>query len=145
MWLRFSNRKSSLHLHQVHVRVIALGTMDTKRYKRVKLPNLSVFGPRRHTCPMREHLFVLPQVLLIRRAKPPSMGMWSFPGGSLELGEAIVDCAVREVKEETGVMLANATTAPDSAPPHLLPPLQPFALNKSRAPSPPSYFPCWKP
>ena len=27
------------------------------------------------------------QVLLIRRAKPPSLGMYSFPGGSQELGE----------------------------------------------------------
>ena len=28
------------------------------------------------------------QVLLIRRAKPPSEGMFSFPGGSQELGSA---------------------------------------------------------
>ncbi len=56
-----------------------------------------------------------PQVLLVRRAKPPETGCWSFPGGSLELGESIVDGAVREVAEETGIMLANAPAAPDGA------------------------------
>lgn len=42
-------------------------------------------------------------VLLIVRGKPPSEGLWSFPGGSLELGETIAACASREVLEETGV------------------------------------------
>lgn len=55
------------------------------------------------------------QVLLIRRAKPPSLGCWSFPGGGLELAENIVDCAVREVAEETGVEIANAGSSPDGA------------------------------
>ncbi len=32
---------------------------------------------------------LLPQVLLIRRAKEPSKGEWCFPGGSLELGELL--------------------------------------------------------
>ena len=60
-------------------------------------------------------------MLLIRRAKPPSMGCWSFPGGSLELAESIVSCAVREVAEETGITLADAGAAPDGAPPPLPP------------------------
>ncbi|KAL4434665.1 hypothetical protein ABPG77_002788 [Micractinium sp. CCAP 211/92] len=49
-----------------------------------------------------------PEVLLIRRAKEPSKGLWCFPGGSLELGETLVDCAVRETQEETGLQLRNA-------------------------------------
>ncbi|PSC68460.1 Transmembrane 18 isoform A [Micractinium conductrix] len=49
-----------------------------------------------------------PEVLLIRRAKEPSNGLWCFPGGSLELGESLVDCAVRETLEETGLQLRNA-------------------------------------
>lgn len=46
-----------------------------------------------------------PQVLVVRRAKEPSKGWWSFPGGSLELGETMTDCAIREVLEETGITL----------------------------------------
>jgi len=48
-----------------------------------------------------------PEVLLIRRGKPPSMGLWSFCGGSLELGESLVDCAIREAHEETGLHLRH--------------------------------------
>ena len=32
-----------------------------------------------------------PEVVLIQRGKPPDKGKWSFPGGSLELGE-VWDC-----------------------------------------------------
>ncbi len=42
-------------------------------------------------------------VLLVRRAKPPSEGLWAIPGGSVELGETLQDAAEREVFEETGV------------------------------------------
>ena len=35
-------------------------------------------------------------------------GLWCFPGGSLELGETLVECAVRETLEETGLQLRNA-------------------------------------
>jgi ADP-ribose pyrophosphatase YjhB (NUDIX family) len=45
------------------------------------------------------------EVLLVRRAKPPAMGLWCVPGGSLELGETLAECAAREVAEETGVVL----------------------------------------
>lgn len=48
-----------------------------------------------------------PEVLLIRRGKPPQTGKWSFPGGSLELNETIIDCAMRETLEETGIKLRH--------------------------------------
>jgi len=48
-----------------------------------------------------------PDLLLVRRAKEPSKGLWSFPGGSLELGETMAECAMREVLEETGIQLQN--------------------------------------
>jgi len=43
------------------------------------------------------------EVLLIRRGKPPRLGEWSLPGGRIEPGEAAVDAALRELREETGV------------------------------------------
>jgi len=43
------------------------------------------------------------QVLLIRRGTPPRMGEWSLPGGRIEPGERVVDAAIRELREETGV------------------------------------------
>lgn len=42
-------------------------------------------------------------VLLVRRSKPPSEGLWAIPGGSVELGESLQQAAERELFEETGV------------------------------------------
>lgn len=43
--------------------------------------------------------------LLTRRANPPSQGEWSLPGGMLELGETLQVGVVREVLEETGILV----------------------------------------
>jgi mutator protein MutT len=43
------------------------------------------------------------KILLVRRAKAPGIGKWGFPGGHLEMGETVSECAVRELREETGV------------------------------------------
>jgi 8-oxo-dGTP diphosphatase len=43
------------------------------------------------------------QVLLIRRAKDPFKGCWALPGGRLEADETLDQCAVRELREETGL------------------------------------------
>ncbi len=43
------------------------------------------------------------ELLLIRRGKNPGRGLWTIPGGRVELGEALVDACRREVKEETGI------------------------------------------
>lgn len=43
------------------------------------------------------------RALLIRRANPPLEGQWSIPGGTLEVGETILEGVKRELAEETGV------------------------------------------
>lgn len=43
------------------------------------------------------------EVLLVQRGKPPYLGSWSLPGGSIEPGEMAIEAATREVLEETGI------------------------------------------
>jgi len=43
------------------------------------------------------------QIVLVRRNKEPSKGLWTFPGGAVELGEPVRDAARREAREETGL------------------------------------------
>ena len=42
-------------------------------------------------------------VLLVRRDKDPAKGLWSIPGGGVEVGETQADAVIREVQEETGI------------------------------------------
>ncbi|MHA1792592.1 MAG: NUDIX hydrolase [Promethearchaeota archaeon] len=43
------------------------------------------------------------KVLTIQRAADPDKGLWSVPGGKVELGETCQFAVVREVKEETNL------------------------------------------
>jgi ADP-ribose pyrophosphatase YjhB (NUDIX family) len=42
-------------------------------------------------------------VLLARRGKEPSYGLWSLPGGAVDLGEGLKVAAARETREECGI------------------------------------------
>lgn len=44
-------------------------------------------------------------ILLVKRGRPPKVGHWSVPGGSIEEGETAEAAVVREVVEETGVQV----------------------------------------
>jgi ADP-ribose pyrophosphatase YjhB (NUDIX family) len=44
-------------------------------------------------------------VLLARRGRPPGQGKWSIPGGLVHLGERIEDAVVREIEEESGLLV----------------------------------------
>ncbi|MGA8222847.1 MAG: NUDIX hydrolase [Candidatus Acidiferrales bacterium] len=43
------------------------------------------------------------RALLIRRGNAPLEGEWSIPGGTLEVGETLVEGVRRELAEETGI------------------------------------------
>jgi 8-oxo-dGTP diphosphatase len=45
------------------------------------------------------------RVVLVKRAHPPIQGQWSIPGGVLEVGELVHEAAVREAREETGLIV----------------------------------------
>ena len=45
------------------------------------------------------------RTLLIRRGSEPLRGEWSIPGGTLELGESLVEGVARELLEETGIVV----------------------------------------
>lgn len=45
------------------------------------------------------------RVLLIRRGRPPALGLWSLPGGRQEFGESLEAACRREVFEETGIRI----------------------------------------
>lgn len=44
-------------------------------------------------------------LLLIRRGHAPSRGRWSLPGGRVEAGESAREALVREMAEETGLVV----------------------------------------
>ena len=45
------------------------------------------------------------QILVVRRARAPADGLFSLPGGVVELGEPLVQAVIREVREETSLSI----------------------------------------
>ena len=43
------------------------------------------------------------RVLLVRRARPPALGLFTLPGGAVEAGETLAAAVRREIREETGL------------------------------------------
>jgi ADP-ribose pyrophosphatase YjhB (NUDIX family) len=75
--------------------------------------------PRRLYCTACEFVFYLdPKVaacticrteagiVLLKRAIDPQKGLWVFPGGFVDRGEAVADAAIRETLEEVGLRVS---------------------------------------
>ena len=96
---------------------------------------LKVTEPPRLVCPSCGFVFYLdPKVavgtiirmedgrlVLVRRAIEPGYGLWVFPGGYVDRGEQILDAALREAREESGLdiridRLVNIYSYPGTAP-----------------------------
>lgn len=45
------------------------------------------------------------KIIFIRRKNPPYQGSWALPGGFVEYGETVEEAIIREVKEETGLII----------------------------------------
>jgi ADP-ribose pyrophosphatase YjhB (NUDIX family) len=43
--------------------------------------------------------------LIVRRARPPAHGLFSLPGGVVEVGERLTEAVTREIAEETGMSI----------------------------------------
>jgi len=43
------------------------------------------------------------KVLLVQRGKAPCKGVWTLPGGGIELGETAKEAVIREIKEECDI------------------------------------------
>ena len=71
--------------------------------------------PRRY--PQRPYLAVSAaivragRVLVVRRARVPALGIFTLPGGVVELGETLHEAVMREVAEETGLVIEPVALA----------------------------------
>jgi len=72
---------------------------------------------RSRTYPTRPYLAVSAavfrdgKVLIVRRARPPAHGLYTLPGGGVELGETLEEAVIREVREETALEVVPVALA----------------------------------
>ncbi|MEO4054792.1 8-oxo-dGTP diphosphatase [Solibacillus sp. CAU 1738] len=50
------------------------------------------------------------ELLMLNREKTPNLGMWNGVGGKTEHGETAIQCAIREIMEETGIQVLTSNT-----------------------------------
>jgi 8-oxo-dGTP diphosphatase len=56
-------------------------------------------------------IFRAGRVLIVRRGVPPMQGIYTLPGGGVELGETLEQAVMREVREETGLAIEPLSLA----------------------------------
>jgi 8-oxo-dGTP diphosphatase len=61
--------------------------------------------PQRPFLAVSAAIFRRGQVLLVKRARPPVTGVFTLPGGVVEVGETLHEAVMREVMEETSLTI----------------------------------------
>jgi ADP-ribose pyrophosphatase YjhB (NUDIX family) len=51
------------------------------------------------------------KVLAVRRARNPAINLYTMPGGVVEIGETLIEAAMREVREETALTIEPVALA----------------------------------
>jgi len=51
------------------------------------------------------------RILIAQRARGPSLGVWTLPGGVVEAGETLIEALIREVHEETAITIEPVALA----------------------------------
>ena len=51
------------------------------------------------------------KVLVVRRARKPALGIYTLPGGGVEIGETLMQAVIREVREETSLIVEPVALA----------------------------------
>ena len=51
------------------------------------------------------------RVLVARRARGPAYGIWTMPGGVVEAGETLTEALIREIAEETAMIVEPVALA----------------------------------
>jgi ADP-ribose pyrophosphatase YjhB (NUDIX family) len=51
------------------------------------------------------------KILVVRRARAPAHGLFTLPGGVVEVGETLTQAVAREVREETGLAIEPVALA----------------------------------
>jgi 8-oxo-dGTP diphosphatase len=46
------------------------------------------------------------KVLIVKRGRPPAQGIYTLPGGGVEVGEALAEAVIREAREEVSLEIA---------------------------------------
>ena len=70
-----------------------------------QFPARSSLYPRHPRVAVGAFVFKKNRVLLVKRGRPPSVGLWAIPGGNMKLGETLQEATEREILEETGLTI----------------------------------------
>jgi len=67
--------------------------------------------PQRPILAVSAAIFRDGKVLVVRRARKPALGIYTLPGGGVEIGETLLHAVTREVHEETGLEIEPVALA----------------------------------